>query len=112
MGATGGAGGPGQNANSQRPEGTGAAGQANTGGFQAGGQQGKKPVVVWVKTGEKIHRTRVVTGAVDGSNAEIKSGLNEGDEIILSMSLAGKTTTAAAPAAATSPFMPARGGRR
>jgi HlyD family secretion protein len=112
MGATGGAGGTGQYANSQRPEGTGAAGQSNTGGFQAGGQQGKKPVVVWVKTGDKIHRTRVVTGAVDGSNAEIKSGLNEGDEIILSMSLAGKTTTAAAPAAATSPFMPTRGGRR
>jgi len=113
-GATGGAGGTGQYANSQRPEGTGAAGQSNTGGFQAGagGQQGKKPVVVWVKTGDKVHRTRVVTGAVDGSNAEIKSGLNEGDEIILSMNLSGKTTTAAAPAATTSPFMPTRPGGR
>jgi HlyD family secretion protein len=116
-GATGGAGaagGPGQNANSQRPEGTGASGQSNTGGFQAGagGQQGKKPVVVWVKTGDKVHRTRVVTGAIDGSNAEIKSGLKEGDEIILSMNLAGKTTTAAAPAATTSPFMPTRPGGR
>jgi HlyD family secretion protein len=69
--------------------------------------------VVWVKTGDKVHRTRVVTGAIDGSNAEIKSGLKEGDEIILSMNLAGKTTTAAAPAANTSPFMPTRpGGRR
>ena len=106
------AGGTGQNANSQRAEGSGA-GQSNTGGFQAGGQQGKKPVIVWVKTGDKIHRARVVTGAIDGSNAEIKSGLNEGDEIILSMSLAGKASTASAtPAATTSPFMPTRPGGR
>jgi hypothetical protein len=100
-----------QNANNQRPEGTGA-GQPNTGGFQSGGQQGKKPVVVWVKSGDKIHRARVVTGAIDGSNAEIKSGLNEGDEIILSMSLAGKTTTASATPSTTSPFMPTRPGGR
>jgi HlyD family secretion protein len=106
------AGGTGQNANNQRPEGTGA-GQPNTGGLQSGGQLGKKPVVVWVKTADKIHRTRVVTGAIDGSNAEIKSGLNEGDEIILSMSLAGKATTASAtPASTTSPFMPTRPGGR
>jgi len=112
-GGAGGAGGQGQSVNSQRPGGTGAAGQSNTGGFQAGGQSGKKPVVVWVKTGDKVHRTRIVTGAIDGTNAEIKSGLNEGDEIILSMTLAGKTTAAAAPAATTSPFMPTRpGGRR
>jgi hypothetical protein len=66
-----------------------------------------------VKSGDKIHRTRVVTGAIDGSNAEIKSGLNVGDEIILSMSLAGKATTASAtPAATTSPFMPTRPGGR
>jgi HlyD family secretion protein len=102
---------PRQNSNNQRPEGT-AAGQSNTGGFQAAGQQGRKPVVVWVKTGDKIHRTRVVTGAIDGSNAEIKSGLNEGDEIILSMSLAGKATTASATPTTTSPFMPTRPGGR
>jgi hypothetical protein len=76
------------------------------------GQAGKKPVVVWVKTGDKVHRTRVVTGAIDGTNAEIKSGLNEGDEVILSMAVAGKSsssTTAAAPTT-TSPFMPTRPG--
>jgi HlyD family secretion protein len=107
-----GTGGAGQYTNSQRQESAGTGGQSNSSGFQTGGQSGKKPVVVWVKTGDKIHRTRVVTGAVDGSNAEIKSGLNEGDEVILSMSLTGKTTTAAPAAAATSPFMPTRGGRR
>jgi HlyD family secretion protein len=89
------------------------AGQPNTGGFQAGGQTGKKPVIVWVKEGEKVRRTRVGTGAIDGSNAEIKFGLKEGDEVILSMSLASKATAAATPAATTSPFMPTRpaGGR-
>ena len=83
------------------------------GGFQAGGQTGKKPVIVWVKEGEKVRRTRVGTGAIDGSNAEIKFGLKEGDEVILSMSLASKATAAAAPATTTNPFMPTRpaGGR-
>jgi HlyD family secretion protein len=96
----------------QRPD--RAAGQGNTGDFQGGGQTGKKPVIVWVKTGDKVHRTRIVTGAIDGSNVEIKWGLKEGDEVILSMSLAGKATTTTAAATTTSPFMPTRapqGGR-
>ena len=73
----------------------------------------KKPVIVWVKEGDKVHRVRVATGAIDGSNAEIKFGLKEGDEVILSMSLASKATAAAAPATTTNPFMPTRpaGGR-
>jgi HlyD family secretion protein len=96
----------------ERQRTAGATGQPNQSEFQSGAQQGKKPVVVWVKTADKIHRTRVVTGAIDGTNAEIKSGLKEGDEVVLSMNLAGKSTTAAA-ATTTSPFMPARpaGGR-
>jgi HlyD family secretion protein len=81
---------------------------------QAGSAErsGKKPVVVWVKSGEKIHRARIVTGAVDGSNAEVKWGLKEGEEVILSMTLPGKSASAAsaAPATATSPFMPQRPG--
>lgn len=97
---------------SQRPD--RAAGQGNPGDFQGGGQAGKKPVVVWVKTGDKVHRTRIVTGAIDGSNVEIKWGLKEGDEVILSMNLAGKASTTTAAATTTSPFMPTRpaqGGR-
>ena len=85
--------------------------QYGAGGFQSGIQPGKKPVAVWVKTGEKIHRTRVVTGAIDPMNVEIKSGLKEGDEVILSMNITGKGTSAE-PATARSPFMPQRGGRR
>jgi HlyD family secretion protein len=90
-----------------------AAGQPNPGG--AGGQAGKKPVIVWVKEADKVSRVRVATGAIDGSNAEIKFGLKEGDEVILSMTLGGKsstTTAAAAPQQTTSPFMPTRPGGR
>ena len=105
----------GQGATNQRPQGTGASGQTNPGEIQSGGAQGgKKPVILWIKNGDKIHRTRVTTGAIDGSNAEIKWGLKEGDEVILSMSLPGKAgTTAAAAPTTTNPFMPARpaGGR-
>jgi HlyD family secretion protein len=100
------------------PAGTGgvpgtATGQPNSGGYQTGGQTGKKPVIVWVKEGAKVRRVRVATGAIDGSNAEIKFGLKEGDEVILSMTLGGKpsTVTAAAPTT-TSPFMPTRPGGR
>jgi HlyD family secretion protein len=96
----------------QRPEGQpGQAGQANQGGLQSGGRTGKKPVVVWVKGADKIHRVRVETGAIDGTNVEIKSGLKEGDEVITAMSLVGKSTASAAPTT-TSPFMPARPGTR
>lgn len=102
----------GQNPNSQRQQNAASGSAPVSGGFQAGNQQGKKPVVVWVKTGDKYHRTRIVTGAVDGSNAEVKSGLKEGDEIILSMNLAGKTAANAPTSSTTSPFMPTRPGGR
>jgi len=95
-----------------RNQGAGGTGQGNTGQYQAGSQSGKKSVIVWVKTGDLIHRTRITTGAIDGTNAEIKTGLKEGDEVILSMSLASKSTTTAAAAATTSPFMPTRPGGR
>jgi len=109
-------GGTAQAGNNERQRPAGEAGPSNTGEFQAGSQSGKKPVVVWIKEGDKVHRVRVTTGAIDGANAEIKSGLKEGDEVILSMSLAGKGASSATAAAATttSPFMPTRpagGGR-
>lgn len=75
-------------------------------------RQRRKPVFVWVRSGNTEHRTRVTVGASDGTNSEIKSGLKEGDEVIVSMSLAGKSDSRAAEAApAQSPFMPQRGRR-
>jgi HlyD family secretion protein len=76
----------------------------NFGSAEAGG---KRPPAVWVKNGEDFRRVRVETGVSDGANTEIKSGLKEGDEVILSAAFATKGT-AAAGAATTSPFMPTR----
>jgi HlyD family secretion protein len=95
-------------ASSYRQRGPGETDQSASNLFQTGTQQMKKATVVWVKSEESIHRTHVVTGAMDGSNAEIKSGLKEGDVIVLSMSAAGKSGTTASPSATTSPFMPQR----
>ena len=81
-----------------------------------GGTQAKKPTLVWVKNGDKFRRARISTGAIDGTNAEVKFGLKEGDEVVLSMSLAGKVLSGTATTTQqsnTSPFMPTRpGGRR
>jgi HlyD family secretion protein len=92
----------------ERQRAAGEASQANASSAPTGIQQNRKPVVVWVKSGDLIRRARVATGAIDGTNSEIKWGLKEGDEVILSMSLPGKTGTAAATAQTTSPFMPQR----
>jgi HlyD family secretion protein len=100
----------GQNTGNQRLRYAGNEIQNNAGDNQGEVRSGKKPVIVWVKSGDKIHRTRLATGAVDGSNAEVKWGLKEGDEVILSMSLPGKAAANSAAAPATSPFMPQRPG--
>jgi len=75
-----------------------------------GRNSGEKPTTVWVKNGNLIHRTHVETGISDGTNTEIIKGLNEGDEVILSMNAAGAGTKKAA--LAKSPFMPQRPGAR
>jgi len=57
-----------------------------------------------------VHLARVVLGASDGTNTEIKSGLKEGDQVILSMSLSGKSKPVAQTSNTNtqSPFMPQR----
>jgi len=94
----------------ERQRAAGDVSQTNASPIPTGIQQNKKPVIVWVKSGDLIRRTRVATGAIDGTNSEIKWGLKEGDEVILSMSLPGKTGTSSttATAATASPFMPQR----
>jgi HlyD family secretion protein len=98
-------------ATDERQRTSGESTQVNTGQYQTGQQPGKKPVVVWVKSGDLVHRTHVVTGAIDGTNAEIKSGLKAGDIVILSMNLSGKSVrSAASTTTSASPFMPQRPG--
>jgi HlyD family secretion protein len=112
----------------QRPQGA----QGGQGGYGSQGGQGmqssegaemfgsagvpsmKRPVVVWVKSGDSIHRTRVTVGAADATNTEITSGLKEGDQVILSMTPMNKsnTSTTNSTNTTTSPFMPQRPRRR
>ncbi len=59
---------------------------------------------VWIKDNEKIYPRRIEIGVSDGSNVEVLSGLNEGDELIISMSADIKIAKADAETSST--FMP------
>lgn len=65
---------------------------------------------VWIKNGAVIHRHEIKIGENDGINYELLSGLNQGDEIILSMTAV--KASAVTKTAARSPFMPQRPGQR
>ena len=69
-----------------------------------------KKSFVWVKNGEVIRKSEIKTGGNDGINYELLSGLNQGDEIVLSMT--AEKATAETRKAAKSPFMPQRPGRK
>lgn len=65
---------------------------------------------IWTKNGAVIHRKEVKIGTNDGINYELVSGLNEGDEIVLSMT--AQKATAEKKTVSKSPFMPQRPGQR
>lgn len=68
------------------------------------------PSFVWVLDGQKLIQRKIKTGLNDNTKVEVLEGLNENDIVVTGMD---GGTTGAAPAAATSPFMPQRrGGRR
>jgi HlyD family secretion protein len=62
------------------------------------------PKIVWIKTDKSIHPTPVEVGINDGVNTEVTKGLNEGDEVIVNISLIGGGFKPGAPSG--SPFMP------
>jgi len=70
--------------------------------------KGAKNSYVWIKNGDVIQRTEVKIGENDGINYELLSGLNQGDEIVLSLSAV--KANAEVKKAAKSPFMPQRPG--
>jgi HlyD family secretion protein len=72
-------------------------------------QTDKKINYIWTKNGAVIKRNEVKLGENDGMNYELISGVNEGDEVILSMT-AQKAETAKK--ASKSPFMPTRPGQK
>ncbi|MDD4645420.1 MAG: efflux RND transporter periplasmic adaptor subunit [Bacteroidales bacterium] len=67
---------------------------------------------VWVKDGSKIHPVQVVTGMDNGTSIEIKSGLKEGDVVVLSMSQSVAVGNGAKAQTAKSPFMPTPPGQK
>jgi HlyD family secretion protein len=81
-------------------------GQMPQGGAPAAGS--KISVTVWVKDDKGIHPAPVLLGTNDGDNAEVKSGLKEGDEVVTKMTLA--STKNKEKAVSSNPFMPQRPG--
>lgn len=108
-----------QGSNNQSATGQGSAnrqgftgGSFGQGGMFPGNGNGTQPTRVWIKKGDTIHPARIVTGIDDGTTYEVKSGLKEGDEVILSMTKDGKgSSNSTTKSTATSPFMPQRRGR-
>jgi HlyD family secretion protein len=70
----------------------------------------KMPTRVWVKDANGIHPVPVELGANDGTNAEVISGLNAGEEVVTKMTLA-TAKEKKQKEVATNPFMPRRPGR-
>jgi HlyD family secretion protein len=64
---------------------------------------------VWVKQGPMIRLQKIEVGETDEAHYEVISGLNEGDEVVLSMS-SGSSGSQSKTTAARSPFMPQRPG--
>ena len=64
---------------------------------------------VWVKDGLSVHPQRIKVGVTDEIHYEVISGLNEGEEVVLSMST-GAADAKAKAGPAKSPFMPQRPG--
>jgi HlyD family secretion protein len=67
------------------------------------------PTMVWIKDAEGIHTVPVSLGTNDGDNAEVKSGLKEGDAVVTKMTLASAKDKKEK-GVASNPFMPRRPG--
>jgi HlyD family secretion protein len=67
---------------------------------------------VWIKKPDAVYPQTVITGETDEINYEVISGIQEGEEIIISMSsVSAKGKPADNAASAQSPFMPTPPGR-
>ena len=76
--------------------------------FPANGNAPKlEGTTVWVKKGQAIFPRKIETGENDGINYEIISGINLGDEVVVSLE---KQTVGQVKKTARSPFMPQRPG--
>jgi HlyD family secretion protein len=86
----------------------GQGGSQGMGGGMPGGMQGNmqrsprpgsdRPLrgsfgMVWVKVGDSIKPARVRTGVTDGLNTEVRGRIEEGAEVVLSMTVPGAQTS-------------------
>ena len=71
----------------------------------------KMPTMVWVKDDKGIHPVPVELGSNDGSNTEVKSGLQEGSEVVMKMTISSEKEKKVKEAS-SNPFMPTPPGRR
>jgi HlyD family secretion protein len=85
------------------------AGSAQATATLAGGS--KMPSMVWIKEADGIRPVPVELGSGDGDNTEVKSGLKEGDNVVIRMSIA-TAKDKKAKEVTSSPFMPTPPGRR
>jgi len=76
-----------------------------TGMASANSFNSKDRLMIWIKEQGNIHPAMVRTGINNGSDVEIVSGLNGGEQVILSMKLSGKGEEGEK-AEFRSPFMP------
>ncbi|MRR23019.1 hypothetical protein EG830_08570 [bacterium] len=66
---------------------------------------------VWIRTADGIRPVPVQLGSNDGENAEVISGLKEGDEVVVKMTVA-TSAKKKEKTVASNPFMPTPPGRR
>lgn len=71
----------------------------------------KMPTMVWVKDDKGIHPVPVELGSNDGDNTEVKSGLEEGTEVVTKMTIASAKEKKEQEVT-SNPFMPTPPGRR
>jgi HlyD family secretion protein len=75
----------------------------------------KDPIIkklIWVKTGDSIQPRYVTTGLSDETNVEIKSGLKDGELVVVSMEQLTAKAAKTVAASTSSPFMPKRPGQK
>jgi len=86
---------------------------AGSGSFTGAGSGAgfEMPTMVWIRTDDGIRPVPVKLGSNDGINAEVVSGLAEGDEVVVKMTVA-TAKVKKEKQVASNPFMPTPPGRR
>ena len=67
---------------------------------------------VWLEDSKGLHPVKVETGLTDETNIEIKSGLKQGDKVVVSSEVSTVAVRGAESKTSSSPFMPKPPGRK